>query len=72
MANNGTIKYCVNWNNVKTVTSSQRVLIARALQSSMQEWFDVLVGFDGFPLTTVDVNVVLRHEIGHSFGLIGQ
>ncbi|TIA24987.1 hypothetical protein D6C81_02183 [Aureobasidium pullulans] len=58
MANNGSIKYCVNWNNTETVTSPQRVLIARALQKSMQEWVDVLVGFDGFPLTTVDVNVV--------------
>ncbi|THY25690.1 hypothetical protein D6D01_04992 [Aureobasidium pullulans] len=58
MANNGTIKYCVNWNNTETVTSPQRVLIARALQNYMQEWFDVLVGFDGFPLTTVDVDVV--------------
>ncbi|THW26232.1 hypothetical protein D6D23_03646 [Aureobasidium pullulans] len=58
MANNGSIKYCVNWNNTETVTSPQRVLIARALQKSMQEWVDVLVGFDGFPLTTVDVNVI--------------
>ncbi|THX83534.1 hypothetical protein D6D05_03504 [Aureobasidium pullulans] len=58
MANNGSIKYCVNWNNTETVTSPQRVLIARALQNSMQEWVGVLVGFDGFPLTTVDVNVV--------------
>ena len=29
-----------------------------ALQRSLQKWFDVLVGFEGFPLSTVKVNVV--------------
>lgn len=58
MANNGSINYCVVWDTNKAVTAPQRARIARALQSSMQEWFNVLVGFDGFPLTDLDVNVV--------------
>ncbi|KAF2832476.1 hypothetical protein CC86DRAFT_366257 [Ophiobolus disseminans] len=58
MANNGTINYCVRWNHPGKSTAAARATTAKALQRSMQKWFDVLVGFEGFPLTKLAVNVV--------------
>lgn len=58
MAYNGSINYCVRWNHAGSSTASARASTAKALQRSLQKWFDVLVGFDGFPLTTLKVNVV--------------
>lgn len=59
MANNGSINYCVRWNTAAhKSTASDRTKIATALQRNMKKWFDTLVGFEGFPLTTLDVKVV--------------
>ncbi|THW86779.1 hypothetical protein D6C93_05273 [Aureobasidium pullulans] len=58
IANNGSINYCVRWNHDGTSTAAQRNKTASALQRSLKKWFDVLVGFEGFPLTSLDVNVV--------------
>ena len=58
MANNGSINYCVRWNHSGKSTASARASTVKALQRSMQKWFDVLVGFEGFPLTELNVNVV--------------
>ncbi|KAI1080421.1 hypothetical protein F5B20DRAFT_540573 [Whalleya microplaca] len=53
------IQYCVRWDSTETVTASQRASIENVLQRSYQKWFDkALVGFDGFPYTTLNVNVV--------------
>ncbi|KAI5204385.1 hypothetical protein AUEXF2481DRAFT_2789 [Aureobasidium subglaciale EXF-2481] len=56
--NNGILNYCVSWPTDEPITFEQRSEIVTALQSSWQQWIDVLVGFEGFPLTTVDVNVM--------------
>ncbi|KAI4700777.1 hypothetical protein J4E81_003741 [Alternaria sp. BMP 2799] len=58
MANNGSINYCVRWNHSGKSTASARASTVKALQRSLQKWFDVLVGFEGFPLTELNVNVV--------------
>lgn len=58
MANNGSINYCVRWNNDEKSTADARASTVKALQRSMQQWFDILVGYDGFPLTELNVNVV--------------
>ncbi|KAJ4288374.1 hypothetical protein N0V90_011608 [Kalmusia sp. IMI 367209] len=57
--NNGSINYCVRWNTAAhKSTASDRTKITNALQRNLQKWFNTLVGFEGFPLTTLDVKVV--------------
>lgn len=58
MANNGSINYCVRWNHSGKSTATARSQTVTALQRSLQKWFDLLVGFEGFPLTQLNVNVV--------------
>ncbi|KAH9874731.1 hypothetical protein IAQ61_003921 [Plenodomus lingam] len=57
MANNGKINYCVWWNHAGKSTPEVRAKIEKALQNSLRKWTDVLVGFEGFPFTTLDVKV---------------
>ena len=58
IAGEGKINYCVRWESTKTATAADRVSIEKALQRSFKKWVDVLAGYDGFPYSTVDVNVV--------------
>ncbi|KAH7125685.1 hypothetical protein B0J11DRAFT_568429 [Dendryphion nanum] len=58
IANQGNINYCVRWNHDGKSTAAARAATVTALQRSMQKWFDVLVGFEGFPLTKLNVSVV--------------
>ncbi|KAH7093599.1 hypothetical protein FB567DRAFT_544936 [Paraphoma chrysanthemicola] len=58
IANNGNINYCVRWNHKGKSTAAARASTVKALQRSLQKWFDVLVGFEGFPVTKLNVNVV--------------
>lgn len=59
MVNNGSINYCVRWNTAAhKSTASDRTKIEASLQRSLKKWFDTLVGFEGFPLTTLAVKVV--------------
>lgn len=58
ISNNGSINYCVRWNHDGKSNATARALTATALQRSLQKWFDVLVGFEGFPLTELNVSVV--------------
>ncbi|KAF3053467.1 hypothetical protein E8E11_009277 [Didymella keratinophila] len=59
IANNGSINYCVRWNtDAHKSTAADRAKITTALQRSLQKWFDVLVGFEGFPLTKLSVKTV--------------
>ncbi|KAL1594987.1 hypothetical protein SLS59_008538 [Nothophoma quercina] len=59
IANNGSINYCVRWNtDAHKSTAADRTKITTALQRSLQKWFDVLVGFEGFPLTKLSVKTV--------------
>ncbi|KAJ4311000.1 hypothetical protein N0V94_008167 [Neodidymelliopsis sp. IMI 364377] len=58
IANNGSINYCVRWNHNGKSTAADRTATTKALQRSMQKWFDVLVGYEGFPLTKLNVKTV--------------
>lgn len=59
IANNGSINYCVRWNTAAhKSTAADRAKITTALQRSLQKWFDVLVGFEGFPLTELSVKTI--------------
>ncbi|KAF2713482.1 hypothetical protein K504DRAFT_487880 [Pleomassaria siparia CBS 279.74] len=57
MVNKGNINYCIRWANERKSTEAARAATVKALQRSWQKWFDVLVGYDGFPLTEVKINV---------------
>ncbi|KAL5363884.1 hypothetical protein BJX96DRAFT_178473 [Aspergillus floccosus] len=58
MAGKGKINYCVRWDSSQTVTKTRRQDIETAVRRSFNKWITVLAGFDGFPYTSVDVNVV--------------
>lgn len=58
IANNGSINYCVRWNHSGKSNATARAQTTKALQRSLQKWFDVLVGFEGFPLTELTVKTV--------------
>ncbi|KAL0936823.1 cellulose-binding family II [Colletotrichum truncatum] len=58
MANNGSLNICVRWDSTATVTAAQRTKIASAYKAQYQKWFKWLYGFDGFPYSNVDVNIV--------------
>ncbi|KAF9886842.1 hypothetical protein FE257_011089 [Aspergillus nanangensis] len=54
----GKINYCVRWDSTQTVSQTQREDIETAVRRSFNKWIAELAGFDGFPYSTVDVNVV--------------
>jgi hypothetical protein len=58
MANNGSINYCVRWNTALTSSATNRTKTEAALQRSLNSWVETLVGFEGFPLTEANVEVV--------------
>ena len=62
IANNGTLNYCVRWDSTATVTSTLRDQIHEAIQRQISHWMDQMVdngtGWNSFPYTDVDVNVV--------------
>ncbi|KAL9622050.1 MAG: hypothetical protein Q9160_003549 [Pyrenula sp. 1 TL-2023] len=58
MANQGKVNYCVRWDSSAPVTEDQRSQIARDLQTQHDKWMNWLYGFEGFPYTSVPINVV--------------
>ncbi|KAF3940582.1 hypothetical protein ABW19_dt0208891 [Dactylella cylindrospora] len=58
MANGGYLNFCVRWDSSTSLSESQRAQILTALQRSMKKWMDWLVGFDGFPYSSVPVRIV--------------
>jgi hypothetical protein len=59
IAAGGTAKVCVRWESTsQTVTEAQRTQVQTAIQRSYKKWIDWLVGFEGFPYTTVPLSVV--------------
>lgn len=54
----GKINYCVAMSNERNVTALERANMKLGLQRVMQEWVDTLVGFEGFPITKVDLDVI--------------
>ncbi|KAF2008621.1 hypothetical protein BU24DRAFT_94180 [Aaosphaeria arxii CBS 175.79] len=58
MAAKGKINYCVRWEGTKPVTADQRAKVEKAIQRQFKKWIDILAGFEGFPYSTVPVQVV--------------
>lgn len=58
MANKGYLNFCVRWESSQSVTAAQRAAVEAALQQSVNKWTDKLVGFEGFPYSSVPVKVV--------------
>ena len=57
-ATQGSINVCVRWDSSETVTKAQRDKLATVYAAQYQKWSEWLYGFDGFPFSKVDVNVV--------------
>ncbi len=59
MAHDGRINYCVRWEtNTTKLTETYRNEIEAALQKQYSKWMDWLIGYDGFPYSSVPVEVV--------------
>ncbi|KAK4034460.1 hypothetical protein C8A01DRAFT_18748 [Parachaetomium inaequale] len=58
MANKGHLNFCVRWESSESVTADQRAAVEVALQRSVKKWMDKLVGFEGFPYSSVPVKIV--------------
>ncbi|KAG8624659.1 hypothetical protein KVT40_007726 [Elsinoe batatas] len=58
LATKGKINYCVRWESTKTSTEAQRADTVTAVRRSMNKWVDSLAGYDGWPYSDVEVNVV--------------
>ncbi|KAK7219924.1 hypothetical protein V2G26_007927 [Clonostachys chloroleuca] len=58
MATDGKINMCVRWESSASVTEAQRTQIATAINTQYQQWFEWLYGYDNFPFSKVEVNVV--------------
>jgi hypothetical protein len=49
---------CVRWDSTSAVTAAQRTQIAQAASEQYEKWFQWLYGFDNFPFSKINVNVV--------------
>ncbi|EEB97314.1 hypothetical protein MPER_03397 [Moniliophthora perniciosa FA553] len=58
IANNGKVNYCVRGESSATVNAADRHNVEAALRRSINKWNAWLKGFDGWPYSTLDVNVV--------------
>jgi hypothetical protein len=52
------LNICVRWDSKATVTEAERTKVAAAYNAQYQKWFKWAYGFDGFPYSKVDVNIV--------------
>lgn len=58
MANEGKLNICVRWDSNKSVTAAERTKVAAAYNTQYQKWFKWVYGYNGFPYTKVDINIV--------------
>lgn len=58
IAAKGKINYCVRWEGSATVSAAQRTKVETAIRRQFGKWIAILAGFEDFPYSTVDVNVV--------------
>ncbi|CAH0053656.1 unnamed protein product [Clonostachys solani] len=58
MATDGKLNMCVRWESSALVTEAQRTQIATAINTQYQQWFEWLYGYDSFPFSKIEVNVV--------------
>lgn len=52
------INYCVRWESTTAITADQRAAVETKLQGEFQKWMQYLIGYDGFPYSSVPVKVV--------------
>lgn len=52
------INYCVRWESSTPVTEAERAQVATVVAEQYNLWFEWLYGFDNFPFSSIDVNVV--------------
>lgn len=52
------INVCVRWESSTAVTEAQRTQVASVVAAQYQQWFEWLYGYDNFPYSSIDVNVV--------------
>ncbi|KAI1757236.1 hypothetical protein F4782DRAFT_219426 [Xylaria castorea] len=57
-ATGGKINVCVRWESSTAVTEAQRAQVASVYAAQYQKWFSWLYGYDNFPYSKIDVNVV--------------
>ncbi|RSL94444.1 hypothetical protein CEP52_012634 [Fusarium oligoseptatum] len=58
IAGKGKLNMCVRWESDETVTAAYREEIATTLQTQYNKWFKWLYGYDNFPYSDIQVNVV--------------
>ncbi len=58
IAGKGSINYVVKWQSYKQITLEQRQQMEVMLSDAINAWTDYLVGYDGWPYDTIDVNIV--------------
>lgn len=58
VAGEGTLNYVVRWQSYKTLSLEQRQQFAEMLETSVNNWTDYLVGYDGWKYDHVDVSIV--------------
>ena len=58
VAGNGTLKYVVKWQSKQTITLEQRKQLQTVLETAVNDWTDWLVGYENWPYTHVNVQIV--------------
>ncbi|KAH7137433.1 hypothetical protein B0J13DRAFT_639898, partial [Dactylonectria estremocensis] len=58
MAGEGKLNICVRWDSNQTVTEAERAKIATTYNTQYQKWFEWVYGYNGFPYSKVEVNIV--------------
>ena len=58
VAGNGTLKYVVKWQSKQTITLEQRNKLQTVLETAVNDWTDWLVGYENWPYTHVNVQIV--------------
>ena len=58
IAGNGTLNYILMWQSYEPITLAQRQRLPEMLENAVNQWTDNLIGYDEWPFTHVNVNVV--------------
>lgn len=52
------LNVCVRWDSGSKTTAAEREKIISAYKAQYQKWFNWLYGFDGFPYSNIEINIV--------------
>ena len=58
IANKGQLNYVVRWHSMQTVTYEQRKAFESMVDTGINKWADILVGYENWPYEHVKVNIV--------------